>query len=206
MRDELDQLRQQLHQEQQRAHVLRDRLEYSEVRARDAESQLQESRSHWVVPKSEIELTDNELGTGAYGTVKIASFRGSRVAAKCYHQLLLSEHNLGLFHREITMAVRLRHPNLVQFIGASMEGELILLTELMSTSLGALMHQGPLSEATITSISLDVAKALNYLHQMQPHPIIHRDICSGNVLLDPCLLYTSPSPRDATLSRMPSSA
>ena len=26
------------------------------------------------------------------------------------------------------------------------------------------------------------------------------------VLLDTCLLYTSPSPRDATLSRMPSSA
>ena len=24
--------------------------------------------------------------------------------------------------------------------------------------------------------------------------------------MDPCLLYTSPSPRDATLSRMPSSA
>lgn len=32
---------------------------------------------------------------------------------------------------------------------------------------------------------LDVARALNYLHQMQPHPIIHRDISSGNVLLDP---------------------
>ena len=28
----------------------------------------------------------------------------------------------------------------------------------------------------------------------------------GNVLLLTCLLYTSPSPRDATLSRMPSSA
>ena len=27
-----------------------------------------------------------------------------------------------------------------------------------------------------------------------------------NVTLNPCLLYTSPSPRDATLSRMPSSA
>ena len=26
------------------------------------------------------------------------------------------------------------------------------------------------------------------------------------VAVDPCLLYTSPSPRDATLSRMPSSA
>ena len=28
----------------------------------------------------------------------------------------------------------------------------------------------------------------------------------GTVSIDPCLLYTSPSPRDATLSRMPSSA
>ena len=27
-----------------------------------------------------------------------------------------------------------------------------------------------------------------------------------NVKIPPCLLYTSPSPRDATLSRMPSSA
>ena len=28
----------------------------------------------------------------------------------------------------------------------------------------------------------------------------------GRLSLQPCLLYTSPSPRDATLSRMPSSA
>ena len=32
------------------------------------------------------------------------------------------------------------------------------------------------------------------------------DIERGQVLCKPCLLYTSPSPRDATLSRMPSSA
>ena len=30
--------------------------------------------------------------------------------------------------------------------------------------------------------------------------------CSGNGWCIDCLLYTSPSPRDATLSRMPSSA
>ena len=29
---------------------------------------------------------------------------------------------------------------------------------------------------------------------------------TGRLLVDVCLLYTSPSPRDATLSRMPSSA
>ena len=31
-------------------------------------------------------------------------------------------------------------------------------------------------------------------------------ILCGSILSIPCLLYTSPSPRDATLSRMPSSA
>ena len=83
------------------------------------------------------------------------------------------------------MAARLRHPNLVQFIGASLEGEPIILTELMTTSLRAELEKGPIEHAHITSISLDVARALNYLHLMQPHPIIHRDISSANVLLDP---------------------
>ena len=36
-------------------------------------------------------------------------------------------------------------------------------------------------------------------HDINPQKKIH-------VLVIPCLLYTSPSPRDATLSRMPSSA
>ena len=119
------------------------------MRAREAEAQLHEVQSHWIIPKSEIELTKEKLGKGAWGKVKVAKFRGTRVAAKCYHQILLSEHNLQLFHREITMAARLHHPYLVQFIGASMEGELILLTELMTTSLGALMHRGPLSDANM---------------------------------------------------------
>ena len=35
---------------------------------------------------------------------------------------------------------------------------------------------------------------------IEPPPVPRRDIPEG------CLLYTSPSPRDATLSRMPSSA
>ena len=164
---------------------LSDRLKHAEMRAENAEAWLLELQSHWTIPRSEIKLTGSELGTGAYGRVVKAQFRGCSVAAKFYHRILISDHTIRHFRREITMAAHLRHPNLVQFIGASMEGELILLTELMSTSLGDLMHQEPLSDVTITSISLDVAKALNYLHLMQPHPIIHRDISSANVLLDP---------------------
>ena len=40
-----------------------------------------------------------------------------------------------------------------------------------------------------------------------PRPNIHTTVMPTYPELDgPCLLYTSPSPRDATLSRMPSSA
>ena len=161
------------------------RVQFAEVRTRDAEEQLHQSQSFWRIPRQDIELTNEKLGKGAWGKVKVALFRGSRVAAKCYYRILLSEHNIKYFHREITIATRLHHPNLVQFIGASMEGELILLTELMTTNLCVLMGRGPLGEAQIISISLDVARALNYLHLMKPHPIIHRDIGSSNVLLDP---------------------
>ena len=37
-------------------------------------------------------------------------------------------------------------------------------------------------------------------------PSFEDHLVTGNTLVDVCLLYTSPSPRDATLSRMPSSA
>ena len=61
---------------------------------------------------------------------------------------------------------------------------------------------------------LAITQTLNYLKQQKsktvlishfgrPEPGIHDEKLS---LFPVCLLYTSPSPRDATLSRMPSSA
>ena len=41
--------------------------------------------------------------------------------------------------------------------------------------------------------------------KLQPEPV-DPNLTGFTVQMDPCLLYTSPSPRDATLSRMPSSA
>ena len=139
----------------------------------------------WVVNRVEIQLTDQELGRGGWAVVRVAKFRGLQVAAKCLYNLIVSDYNQQLFVREMCIAARVRHPNLVQFIGAMMEGEPIILTELMATSLRAVLERRPFNPAQITSISLDVARALNYLHLMHPDPIIHRDISSANVLLEP---------------------
>ncbi|XP_064404282.1 uncharacterized protein LOC135349659 [Halichondria panicea] len=85
----------------------------------------------------------------------------------------------------MNMAARLRQPHLVQFIGAMLEGEMIILTELMTTSLRRVLEGGRISREHILSISVQVCQALNYLHLMQPDPVIHRDISSANVLLNP---------------------
>ena len=188
-------LQQRAHDAEQHTTVVERRLHEVEQRARDAEervriaetiAQQNKEEPHWLVKQSEIELTEKEIGRGGWAIVKVANFRGIRVAAKCfYQQILVSSYNRHIYDREMNMAARLRHPNLVQFIGASLEQETIILIELMSTSLRAELERGPIEHSCITAISLDVARALNYLHLMQPHPIIHRDISSANVLLDP---------------------
>ena len=131
-------------------------------------------------------MTEEVIGAGAYGKVKVALFRGLRVAAKSLHNVIISQYNLDIFTREMTIASRLRHPNLLLFIGATTQGNPpIILTELMATSLRAELSQHPLSNGQIKSIAMDVACGLNYLHQWKPHPIIHRDVSSPNVLLKP---------------------
>ena len=170
----------EMRQMQQRVQQLEARLERKSQENEALETQ-------WVVQRNEIGLTREELGRGGWAAVKVAVFRGTRVAAKCFFQQIVSPYNRRLFRREMNMASRIRHPNLVQFVGATLEGEMIILTELMPTSLRAVLEQRAISHDEITSISLDVARALNYLHLMQPDPVVHRDISSANVLLEPGL-------------------
>ena len=139
----------------------------------------------WRVERKDIHLSQQQLGRGGWATVKVAEFRGVQVAAKCLHSIIISEHNRQLFQREMNIAAQLRHPHLVQFIGATLEGEPIILTELMSTSLRDILERRHLRETQIRTISCHVALALNYMHQITPDPILHRDVSSANVLLNP---------------------
>ena len=139
------------------------------------------------------------------------------------------------FKDECRLLSQIRHPNIVQFLGVFFQRDEItpiLVMEFLPTNLTSCIEvYSTLPNEISYSILQDVAVGLCYLHSQTP-PIIHRDLSSNNVLLTPnmtakisdlgvarilslsplqvsrmtCLLYTSPSPRDATLSRMPSSA
>ena len=143
----------------------------------------QETRD-WVIPRDEIQITEKCLGRGGWGSVNGGTYCGCTVAVKQIHDLILSPHNIHLFEREMNIASECRHPHLLQFIGATKdEGTPLFVTELMEKSLRTLLEQRQLSETEIAVISLDVALALNYLHQKKPESIIHRDVSSANVLL-----------------------
>ena len=154
-------------------------------RLRECEDRLRSHDNHWIVRRGEIELTGPQLGVGGWATVTVAKFRGAVVAVKRIHNQIVSHHNIQLFQREMNMAAKLRHPNLVLFLGATMEGEMMIVMELMSTSLRSQLQKDVyFMPPLVISISLDVARALTYLHQIQPDAVVHRDISSANVLLE----------------------
>ena len=154
-------------------------------RLREYEGRLRSHDTHWIVRRGEIELTGAQLGVGGWATVTVAKFRGAVVAVKRIHNQIVSPHNIQLFQREMNMAAKLRHPNLVLFLGATMEGEMMIVMELMSTSLRCQLQKDVyFMPPLVISLSLDVARALTYLHQIQPDAVVHRDISSANVLLE----------------------
>ena len=139
----------------------------------------------WKIGRDEIEVIEGQpLGVGGWGEVRMATFRGVKVAAKFLHGEIISPHNTDLFIREMNMAASVRHPNLLLFIGASLDdNKPVILTELMPANLRSIIRALP--RALAVCIGTDVARGLNYLHLMRPDPIIHRDISSANILVEP---------------------
>ena len=179
--EQVSSLERQLREKDQEINELE--LSLSLAQRRISEQRRQET-CDWVISRNEIQITNNCLGRGGWGSVNEGTYCGCTVAVKQIHELILSPHNRLLFEREMNIASACRHPCLLQFIGATNdEGTPLFVTELMEMSLRALLEQRPLSETEIRLISLDVARALNYLHQKKPSPIIHRDVSSANVLL-----------------------
>ena len=139
----------------------------------------------WVIARQDVEITPNELGRGRWTVVREAHFRGDKVAAKCLLNPIFSEDNRKIFIECMDLAAKLHHhPNLLPFYGAVLEGDPIILTELMQTNLRVLAEKHELNYQQVIQIATDVAKGLEFLHLTKPEPIIHGELTSTSVLLE----------------------
>ncbi|XP_060675547.1 wall-associated receptor kinase 5-like [Ziziphus jujuba] len=144
------------------------------------------------------------LGQGGYGIVykgilpsdnKVVAIKKSKFGAeKCNEQ----------FINEVILLLQINHRNVVKLLGCCLETDVPLLVyeyvengtlfehihnkepEICSLVIPSRIFciRSPLSSELRLKIATEAASALAYLHSATSTPIIHRDVKTGNILLD----------------------
>ncbi|KAF6162376.1 hypothetical protein GIB67_012524 [Kingdonia uniflora] len=153
------------------------------------------------LPLDELkEKTDNFgskslVGEGSYGRVYLGtSSTGKDMAIKKLDISSDPESNFE-FLNQVSMVSRLKHENVVEFLGYCVNGDIRVLAYEFATmgSLHDILHgrkgvqgsqPGPVLDwMQRVRIAVDAARGLEYLHEKIQPTIIHRDIRSSNILL-----------------------
>ncbi|CAK8579731.1 unnamed protein product [Lathyrus sativus] len=145
-----------------------------------------EDVAEYDIPWEEISMGER-IGIGSYGEVYRGEWHGTEVAVKRFLLQDISGESLEEFKSEVQIMRRLRHPNVVLFMGAiTRPPNLSIVTEFLPRgSLYRLLHRpnSQLDERRRLRMALDAARGMNYLHNSTP-VIVHRDLKSPNLLVD----------------------
>ena len=149
-------------------------------------SSLNVNGLNYFINYEEITKEQIKVGQGGFGEVFLGEWQGKKVAVKKLTLKKISQgDNLTRFINEINISSSLRHPNIVLYMGASVDKDnYYMITEFLSKgSLFDLIHQEKiqLNDQTKIKIAFEIAIAVQYLHSRN---IVHCDLKSANVLLD----------------------
>lgn len=155
----------------------------SRAAARPCGALAAQAKYNWQVHMCEVEM-QSRLGAGAYGEVFAGRWRRNAVAVKVMSHCQLHDDEGEGFFAEMQLLSELRHPNIVQFLGASLvPASMAILFELCPGSLFDLLHKSE-EPSTSTTHMLnmigEVALGMHYLHTAWETPILHLDLKSAN--------------------------
>ncbi|KAL8510829.1 hypothetical protein ACS0TY_017588 [Phlomoides rotata] len=140
----------------------------------------------WNIDYSELTV-GTRVGIGFFGEVFRGIWNGTEVAVKVFLEQDLTAENMEDFCNEISILSRLRHPNVILFLGACTKPpHLSMVTEYMEMgSLYYLIHlsgqKKKLSWRRRIKMLRDICRGLMCIHRMK---IIHRDLKSANCLVN----------------------
>ncbi|KAL7711871.1 Protein kinase [Entamoeba marina] len=148
------------------------------------------------IPSADVVFDEEQdlVGEGQFGKVFRAQLKGINVAVKVSHQSNFSKSQLTSFIQEMKILKDCHHPNVVLFMGLSVDsGRIMLVTELLSASLADIIHYREEFTAPEFSacnfntqlklkIMTQCCRGVQWLHNGMN--IVHRDIKPANFLLD----------------------
>jgi len=162
------------------------KLAIQRIRANIITRETLNHHEQWEIEFFNLKLLSQE-GRGAFGEVYHGKLWGTDVAIKMFKSEKVSDKVLSDLKKEIAILSRLRHPNVVLYIGACTKPpNVAIVTEWCEQgSLHDVLHNYSIHVDAQRSIEIAVgiAQGMNYLHNLD-QKIIHRDLKSHNILID----------------------
>lgn len=137
----------------------------------------------WEMDPRDI-VFHEKIASGAFGDLFRGTYCGQDVAIKILRGLQDDSLQFQEFLQEVAIMRKVRHRNVVQFIGACTERpNLCIVFEYMrgGSVYDFIRKSGPLRISAILRIAAEVCRGMDYLHKRK---IVHRDLKAANLLLD----------------------